>query len=332
MASLIPLPFNVSNPKNSRSSPKSTYSPVWEDGLTPFASPSGPTPAPSGPVPVHVNLFPLQAKGKEPRINVTSGPTCGDSLTTHHPSLQSCLESKYRARLDCYGSPEYGLIWKHWPMKSGPSILARRASGHRTLDNGYGGWPNPSVGNAQGSQMGKGASATGRRADGSKTTVSLNHVARMARMTGWPTTRTTDGTRASTVKGAKAELKRKGGPQDLPCAVMLTGWPTTTTRDWKSNQAPPEFHKTRMGQTRGKALPEVAGWTTPQTHDAQGKGSAKRLTRHGTKHGCKNLQDEVHLGMTPPSSPASTANTGALNPAFSLWLMGYPLEYLNYAP
>lgn len=288
MASLIPLPFSVSNPKNSRSSPKSTYSPVWEDGLTPFASPSGPTPAPSGLVPVHVNLFPLQAKGKEPRINVTSGLTCGGSLITHHPSLQSALESRYRARLDCYGSPEYGLIWKHWPMKSGPSILARRASGRRILDNGCG---------------------------------------------GWPTTRTTDGGKSQrTVKGAKAELKRKGGPQDLPCAVMLTGWPTTTTRDWKSNQAPPEFHKTRMGQTRGKALPEVAGWTTHQTHDAMGRGSTKRLTRHGTKHGCKNLQDEVHLGMTTNSSPASTANTGALNPAFSLWLMGYPLEYLNYAP
>lgn len=312
MASLIPLPSNVSNPKNSRSSPKSTYSPVWEDGLTPFASPSGPTPAPSGPAPVHVNLFPLPGKEREPRINVTSGLTCGGSLITHHPSLQSALESRYRARLDCYGSPEYGLIWKHWPMKSGPSILARRASGRRILDNGCG---------------------------------------------GWPTTRATDGGRGRrTLKGARVELKRKGGPQDLPCAVMLMGWPTTATRDWKSNQATPEFHKKRMGQSRGKGLPEVAGWstprsnkrgfpdshgnredpivgwTTPQTHDAQGKGSAKRLTRHGTKHGCKNLQDEVHLGMTTNSSPASTANTGALNPAFSLWLMGYPLEYLNYAP
>lgn len=264
MASLIPLPFNVSNPKNSRSSPKSTYSPVWEDGLTPFASPSGPTPAPSGPAPVHVNLFPLQAKGKEPRINVTSGPTCGGSLITHHPSLQSALESRYRARLDCYGSPEYGLIWKHWPMKSGPSILARRASGRRILDNGCG---------------------------------------------GWPTTHATDGGKSQrTLKGARVELKRKGGPQDLPCAVMLMGWPTTATRDWKSNQATPEFHKKRMGQSRGKGLPEVAGWSTPRSND------------------------EVHLGMTPPSSPASTANTGALNPAFSLWLMGYPLEYLNYAP
>ena len=42
------------------------------------------------------------------------------------------------------------------------------------------GWPTPTVGNATGSQMAKDASATGRRPDGSKATVSLNAVAKIA--------------------------------------------------------------------------------------------------------------------------------------------------------
>jgi hypothetical protein len=131
-----------------------------------------------------------------------------------------------------YGSPEYALTWKHWDMQSGPPICALRASGRRTSDSGCGGWgtplsnhangtpeaflerkrksnaknveqmgvvlsdlnmqvqawvagwPTPTKGNADGSQIGKGASSTGKRADGSKATVSLNQVAQTA---GWPT-------------------------------------------------------------------------------------------------------------------------------------------------
>ena len=42
------------------------------------------------------------------------------------------------------------------------------------------GWPTPTKGNADGSQMAKDASATGMRPDGSKATVSLNQVASLA--------------------------------------------------------------------------------------------------------------------------------------------------------
>ena len=50
-------------------------------------------------------------------------------------------------------------------------------------------WPSPTVGNATGSQMAKDASATGKRANGGKATVSLNAVAKVAH---WPTTTTSD--------------------------------------------------------------------------------------------------------------------------------------------
>ena len=67
--------------------------------------------------------------------------------------------------------------------KHGCACLVREA------DAALAGWPSPTVGNAEGSQMAKDASATGRRPDGSKATVSLNHVASLS---GWPTPTTRD--------------------------------------------------------------------------------------------------------------------------------------------
>jgi hypothetical protein len=49
-----------------------------------------------------------------------------------------------------YGSPEYALIWKHWPMSSGPPICALRASRRRTSDNDFGGWQTPTVNDGTG--------------------------------------------------------------------------------------------------------------------------------------------------------------------------------------
>lgn len=109
----------------------------------------------------------------------------------------------------------------------------------------------------------------------------------------------------------------------------------------------------------------IVSWTTPQRHDAQGRPNPQRLLRHGTKHGCRNLNDEVGLacwatpsardwksekasdgfnqkrwnhsrgkplsaqtsGLIPNTSHALTENRGALNPDFSRWLMGYPAEW-----
>jgi hypothetical protein len=118
---------------------------------------------------------------------------------------------------------------------------------------------------------------------------------------------------------------------------LLAGWPTASARDWKNGQS--NQHGKNAWPLNEVAM--LAGWTTPQTHDAQGNGSADRLMRHGTTHGCRNLQDEVHLaeGMTTlafgpstTSSPASTEKRGALNPEHSRWLMGFPPEWENCAP
>jgi hypothetical protein len=66
----------------------------------------------------------------------------------------------------------------------------------------------------------------------------------------------------------------------------------------------------------------LASWPTPRTTDG-----------HGNKeHGNGGQALHTLSGMTLSGSPAQTESKGQLNPAFSLWLMGYPKEWLNYAP
>lgn len=76
-------------------------------------------------------------------------------------------------------------------------------------------WPTPTKANADGSQAAKGASATGRRPDGSKATVSLNAVAKLAP---WPTCGVKDGSK----EGAEKEAARKGWTNDLHTAALST--------------------------------------------------------------------------------------------------------------
>lgn len=80
---------------------------------------------------------------KELQTSDTCGLSSGASLRS--VVLQSSLESRLRARMAAYGSPEYALTWNHWDMPSGPRICALRASQLPTSDNACTGWVTPSA-------------------------------------------------------------------------------------------------------------------------------------------------------------------------------------------
>lgn len=207
----------------------------------------------SGPEAALANLSARQAKALGFLTSGTYGPP--STTSSHSASLQSCLESRLRARLSMTGSTLYTLTWKPWVTPSGVSRSRLRASVRRTSEiettgavsawptpttrdwkDGkeqqnvplnallgrvawLAGWPSPTKANGDGGhQMGE-ASATGRRPDGTKTQVTLPGVAKFA---GWPTpTAALADKGVRSTEGGIREAMRSHGP-DLAAASCLT--------------------------------------------------------------------------------------------------------------
>jgi hypothetical protein len=283
--------------------------------------------------------------------------TIAEAITQRRVKKSNDLSEKLgqalQRRLSRFGSTEYELTWKKHITPSGHLIYRLRASGRRTSGSDCTGWPSPTKGNADGSQIGKDASSTGRRPDGSKATVSLNQVVLTAgwpspmagtpaqngnneagnndssRKTaalaaGWPTTRATDGS--------------NGGPNQtggmLSATVQTAGWPTPDAQlmndgaDPAKHQERLERLKTKHGNGNGAGLPLgqachlTAGWLTPSANeDAAGtaNGDMQNMLSH----------QAMLTGSEANGSTAATASSGAsrLNPSFSRWLMGFPVVW-----
>lgn len=123
-----------------------------------------------------------------------------------------------------------------------------------------------------------------------------------------------------------------------------SGWPTPVANP-PGGSAERFLERKRKAVQRGSRMgvsltdlgmtAKLAGWPTPTSKEEAGgeyKDPQKALHRVLGNHS-NDLRDFAKLaGKASTGSPASMGSNGVLNPALSLWLMGFPSDWLMAAP
>ena len=305
----------MSHQKASKASLSATFSVALEDGQGLCRLQDG----------IQIDLFgqevPLVSLSQPQEIKkakTTSGIFgLSSSISSESANLQQSLESRLRQQLDLDGLMIYKATWKQKVTPQRRSYCHLAVSAHRTkeIDSSSppSAWATPVAQPANGSWEQflerKRKSVEGGHSMG----ISLSDTQMQAKsidVSSWPTPRAGDGNKNSrTSEGAERELVRRNmKPEDLNQAIRLATapWATPNTLDHmalRSDEAPLKQATTvRKGRTFPNNLREQVD---PRS------------------------QEIYASGKIPPPSIAETENTvpSQLNPRFSLWLMGYPIEW-----
>jgi len=203
---------------------------------------------------------------------------------------------------------EYQQTWKGKATPLQRLYWAHTASTRRTSDSGFIGWPTPRAEDAESTGAHRGKPDT---------------MSSAAKLAGWCSPTATDASRGS--------LPPRDHDTGVPLSQQvagIAGWCSPSSRDWKDTpgmathaENPDGSERVRMDQLPRQVV-GLAGWGTPRVGNG-GHGNPERAS-----DGMAKIEDQVH-GIMPDSSSAETANFAGyqLNPRFSLWLMGFPIEW-----
>ena len=283
-------------------------------GPLPSNSPAGPTIGPYGQGVAHARASRRRASGAAATIPGICGPSSADSLqnasllwssaskslpVTPSGRLQASLGAAIIRRLQPYGSMVYRQAWKVRATPSGFTFLAHTASARTTSGSGCTGWRTPKANESAEDVDSVTARRQLRRENGDTKTGNLLNLSQEAQLAGWPTASCRDA-KGRTGQASQATQKAKGHERKI------------------------------LAETA-----ELAGWRSPQSANAtQGPKSDEHFQAcQATNKSQITLTDQVAaFGPTSSSSPAGTERRGVLNPAFPLWLMGFPATWQHSCP
>ena len=136
----------------------------------------------------------------------------------------------------------------------------------------------------------------------------------------WPTVRASDGEKGG------PNARDGSGSLHLPAEAHRTHlWNTPTARDGKSVLASPATHAANSRPLSEQVGAAMGLWATVTIC-----GNNNRVYPGKGASG-DGLATQAH-GATPNGDKARTAKSGALNPEFVCWLMGYAVSWLFAAP